>query len=682
MKPATTPAGLALVAICFATIPERVHSQSTLGVPTSVAVSAPTTEALTVTWNAPSSDGGTTIASYDLRYIETTAPDKADTLWTVIEVVWTSGTLEYDLAGLLDGVEYDVELRAANGTEGDWSATATGTTTDHSATTSAATTLTVASPMVGAIYTGGDEDLFKIVLAAATDIWLYTDADFDAELELLNSGGSRVTSNDDGHLPHGPLNASIRRELGAGTHYVRVKGNTATGTGVYSLHSQSVTDPGSTLATATTIEAGTAYPGRIGPSGGLNGDHDVGAVLDATNQPEQSVTVTADDGKNGGRASIEVTITVTTGPVGPPVITGGGGGGGGPSGPSPSTVDFEWTVTRDIDELDSDHGSPTGAWSDGATLWLLENGAGAAAALYAYDLATGESLAEYALASANDDPHGIWSDGVTVWVSNHDPKHLFAYRLPVQEAEEPTEGEDEAAEVESLERVRDEEFDKLSRASNNSPRGIWSDGDARYITDESDDRVYSHNMPDAIDARLASLTLSGLDIGEFDSRRTDYEGVPGEGVTETTVEATTVQRRTDVTIHPPDADGNEANGHQVSLQGVEEITVTVTSADGSRVRVYRVTTEVPVVELALEAGFNSIEWPGADGVPVVDVFRDGGVADEVLVVYQWDEVAESWSAYFPGLEDVPGLNTLTTLQQGSTYWVAVAEPLTWTVPAP
>ena len=282
MKSAATLAGLALVALCFATIPERVHSQSTLGAPTNVVVSAATTEALTVTWSAPSDDGGTAIASYDLRYIETTAPDKADTFWTVVEA-WTSGTLEYDLAGLLDGVEYDVELRADNGTEGPWSTTITGTTTDHGATTSAATTLTVASPMVGAIYAAADEDLFKIVLAAATDIWLYTDADFDAKLELLNSSGSRVASNDNGHLPHGPLNPSIRRELAAGTHYVRVKSNTATGTGVYTLHSQSVTDPGSTLATATTIEAGTAYPGRISPSGGPDGDHDVfKIVLDGT----------------------------------------------------------------------------------------------------------------------------------------------------------------------------------------------------------------------------------------------------------------------------------------------------------------------------------------------------------------------------------------------------------------
>ena len=52
---------------------------------------------------------------------------------------------------------------------------------------------------------------------------------------------------------------------------------------------------------------------------------------------------------------------------------------------------------------------------------------------------------------------------------------------------------------------------ELSKASNNSPRGLWSDGNVMYVADESDDRVYRYNMPDAIDARLASLTLSGVE---------------------------------------------------------------------------------------------------------------------------------------------------------------------------
>ncbi len=400
-----------------------------------------------------------------------------------------------------------------------------------------------------------------------------------------------------------------------------------------------------------------------------------GAALDAALSP-YSVTVTADDGTGEANATamVDVTITVT---AGPPVITvfPGGGGGGGGGGPTPSELDFEWNVTRDIEELDAANDRATGVWSDGTTLWLADNADGAGDAVYAYDresgervesrefalaetnraprgfwsdrsvvwvsdsgqerlfayrltdgerleerefalaernsdargiwsdeetmwviddrndalfaydLDNGEVIAEYGLDSANDTPHGIWSDRVTVWVSDHGAKRLFAYRLPAPEGPAA-----EDAEPQDLERVRDEEFPSsvLSRASNNSPRGIWSDGDVMYVADESDDKVYSYNMPDAIDARLASLTLSGVDIGEFSPRRTEYEAVVADGVTETAVEAEALQRRTDVAIDPPDADGDDANGYQVALRDVGEITVTVTSQDGSRMKVYRV----------------------------------------------------------------------------------------------
>ena len=376
------------------------------------------------------------------------------------------------------------------------------------------------------------------------------------------------------------------------------------------------------------------------------------------------------------RVGIYASATVTPRQIILPPI-GVGGGGGGRTGPTPSEVDFEWNVKRDIEELDGGNDRATGVWSDGTTLWVADNADGAGDTVYAYDLASGERveerefeldernraprgvwsdrttiwvsdsgqeklfahnlesgerlperdialaernrdargiwsdgetmwvldgvkdslfaydiasgdlLAEYELSSANDDPRGIWSDGVTVWVSNHDPKRLFAYRLPVLPDAETDSGEEDAGDDRELERVRDEEFDKLSRAGNNSPRGIWSDGDVMYVADESDDRVYTYNMPDAIDARLASLTLSGVDIGEFDPGRPDYEAVVADGVTETTVEAEAMQPRTTIVTDPEDAD-TEVDGHQVALQDLGEVTVTVTSADGSRTRVYRV----------------------------------------------------------------------------------------------
>ena len=107
------------------------------------------------------------------------------------------------------------------------------------------------------------------------------------------------------------------------------------------------------------------------------------------NQP-QTVTVTAagdedatDDTAtlthkaSGSDYSATATVTVTVIDLDdtPTTSTGsGGGGGGGGGGPSPSKVEFEWTVTRDIEQLDSGHDAPTGAWSDGTLLWLAENG--------------------------------------------------------------------------------------------------------------------------------------------------------------------------------------------------------------------------------------------------------------------------------------------------------------------
>ena len=90
----------------------------------------PGASSLTVTWNAPSSEGGSAITAYDLRYVPSDAPSKADAEWTVVQDVWTtgSGTLSYELTGLTDGTPYDVQVGAINDAgEGPWSATATGT---------------------------------------------------------------------------------------------------------------------------------------------------------------------------------------------------------------------------------------------------------------------------------------------------------------------------------------------------------------------------------------------------------------------------------------------------------------------------------------------------------------------------------------------------------------------------
>ena len=477
-----------------------------------------------------------------------------------------------------------------------------------------------------------------------------------------------------------------------------------------------------------------------------------------------SLRVVATNAIGDSTPSPDLTVTYRKPPI---IITGGGGGGGGggPSGPTPSDQDFEWTVTRDIDALDAGHDTPSGLWSDGTTLWILENGDGADDAVYAYDLETGERseerefeldernraprgvwsdrtviwisdsgqeklfahnlesgerlperdlvlaernrdargiwsdgetmwvldgradalfaygfesgelLAEYELDAANDDPRGIWSDGVGVWVSDHGAKRLFAYRLPAPEGPAA-----EDAEPQDLERVRDEEFPNtvLRRASNNSPRGIWSDGDVMYVADESDERVYTYNMPDAIDARLASLTLSGVDIGEFDPGRTEYEAVVADGVTATTVEAEAMQPRTDVAIDPPDAD-DEADGHRVALQDLGEITVTVTSADGSRTKTYRVRlgeeeAAGPVAGCLrgdIAEGFSLVVYAGgsiedlvacAEGRNVTALYALEGGEYVSYILGAPDFVNEDFRALFA--DGVPALTPLTVKSDG------------------
>ncbi|MYD64755.1 MAG: hypothetical protein F4X26_01960, partial [Chloroflexi bacterium] len=262
---------------------------------------------------------------------------------------------------------------------------------------------------------------------------------------------------------------------------------------------------------------------------------------------------------------------------------------------------------RDI-ALDSRNADARGLWGDEGVVLVLDG----RDALFAYDLAGGALLGEYALDEANADPRDAWSDGVTLWVSDHGAKRLFAYRLP----EPPAEGDAPPEEPPALERVRGEEFEEPGRVGNNSPRGIWSDGEVMYVADELDERVYSYNMPDGINARLASLTLDGVDIGEFDPGRTEYEGVVGEGVTETVVAVVREHRRAAVVIEPPDADGHPANGHQLALAGLEAVTVTVTSEDGSRTRVYRVTLDTEeepwahCLKGAVAAGFSLVVSEG------------------------------------------------------------------------
>ncbi len=228
-----------------------------------------------------------------------------------------------------------------------------------------------------------------------------------------------------------------------------------------------------------------------------------------------------------------------------------------------------------VEELEFDlaerNRDPRGIWSDGQTLVVLD---AVKDALFGYDPASGELAFEHALDPLNRSPRGIWSDGLGIWISDDGANRVFAYRL----------------EENGLRRVEAEEFGfrVLLKAGAGEARGIWSDGDTLWLADAEDAEVYSFNLPDPIQAQLASLSLSDLEL-DFSPQRLSYSLELPPDLDETTVDATATQEVAAVSIEPDDADPD--NGHQVALDGIEALTVNVTSQDGSRSREYRVTFE-------------------------------------------------------------------------------------------
>ena len=93
----------------------------------------PRTNALVVTGGTPAGADAGTVTSYDLRYIASEATSKASPNWTVLQDISRvgDGDVRHVIRGLQNGVSYDVQLRAANGSDqSDWSPTQVGTPED------------------------------------------------------------------------------------------------------------------------------------------------------------------------------------------------------------------------------------------------------------------------------------------------------------------------------------------------------------------------------------------------------------------------------------------------------------------------------------------------------------------------------------------------------------------------
>ena len=93
-----------------------------------------------------------------------------------------------------------------------------------------------------------------------------------------------------------------------------------------------------------------------------------------------------------------------------------------------------------------------------------------------------DSIDDFSLHSDNSASNGVWSDGTTLWVVNNtvpdSGDKIFAYTLADGSY------------------VSSEDFGTLNAADNNNPIGIWSDGTTMWVADRTDDKLYAYKMSD------------------------------------------------------------------------------------------------------------------------------------------------------------------------------------------
>ena len=149
------------------------------------------------------------------------------------------------------------------------------TFTDPGDTFETATEVTLDSATPGRIgpiggNSGGDADYFKLVLTAATDIWVMAfgtneteDEPLDTEGRLYGSDKSPLYWDDDSELVGNEEGFMFRQRLAAGTYYIRVNGYHRRDVGPYTLHVRTAAEPGSTASTATALTLRVPETGRI-----------------------------------------------------------------------------------------------------------------------------------------------------------------------------------------------------------------------------------------------------------------------------------------------------------------------------------------------------------------------------------------------------------------------------------
>ena len=150
----------------------------------------------------------------------------------------------------------------------------------------------------------------------------------------------------------------------------------------------------------------------------------------------------------------------------------------------------------------TDNPDPRGIWSDGATMWVVDNDYDK---VYAYDMATkARDTSKDISLDATKDWEGIASDGVTLWAGdNNSYTTIFAYNLATG--------------------ARDSAKDLTMSGGNDHGFYLWTDGIYMWVHDQVDKKIYAYDLADN-NAQDTTKTIS-LGTSAF------YKGIWSDGTT-------------------------------------------------------------------------------------------------------------------------------------------------------
>ena len=161
-----------------------------------------------------------------------------------------------------------------------------------------------------------------------------------------------------------------------------------------------------------------------------------------------------------------------------------------------SAAAFGWRVLSDLAALDPSDQPPVAIWSDGTTVWVVDDDFQGNDTIHAYGLASKsrDPGKDIDLAAENDKPKGLWSDGTTVWVTDYFDQMVYAYDLGTG-TRRPS---------------RDIAAARLHAAGNDHPKGLWSDGATMWVADYADAKIYAYDLATA--ARRAAQDIDTLGL--------------------------------------------------------------------------------------------------------------------------------------------------------------------------